>query len=129
MDSQKPVASAQIHRWDEILSEEMSPFLTRQYVSGEQAMLARITLRKGCVVPLHQHSNEQIAYIVSGALEFHVDGKLYVVSAGELLVIPANAPHSAVALEDTVDLDIFAPPRADWLAKDDSYLRQAPPGI
>jgi quercetin dioxygenase-like cupin family protein len=87
-------------------------------------MLARIVLKKGCVVPTHQHPNEQIAYIVSGALQFDVSGTVHTVSAGEVLVIPANVPHSAVALEDTVDFDLFAPPRQDWLANDDSYLRQ-----
>jgi quercetin dioxygenase-like cupin family protein len=111
------------HRWSDITPEQMSPTLTRQYVSGEQAMLARIILKKGCVVPEHSHPNEQIAYIVSGALEFLVAGTPYVVRAGEILVIPANVPHSALALEDTEDLDLFAPPRQDWLNNDDAYLR------
>ena len=101
----------------------MSPTLTRQYVSGEKSMLARIVLLKGCIVPEHSHPNEQIAYILSGALEFVVAGTTHIVRAGEILVIPAGIPHSAVALEDTVDLDLFAPPRQDWIDKDDSYLR------
>ncbi len=114
---------ATLHRWAEIEPEQMSPSLTRQFISGEQAMLARILLKKGCVVPEHSHPNEQIAYIVSGALEFVVGGETMVVRAGEVLVIPALVPHSATALEDTEDLDLFAPPRQDWLDKDDSYLR------
>jgi quercetin dioxygenase-like cupin family protein len=118
------ITAATKHRWEDIAPEPMSPFLTRQYISGQQSMLARIVLKKGCVVPTHQHPNEQIAYIVSGALQFDVSGTLHTVSAGEVLVIPANVPHSAVALEDTVDFDLFAPPRQDWLANDDSYLRQ-----
>ena len=118
----QPVAStATLHRWDDITP--MSPLLTRQYISGDQAMLARIVLKKGCLVPTHQHPNEQIAYILSGALEFNVAGTIHVVRAGEVLVIPGNVPHSALALEDTVDLDLFAPPRQDWIDKDDGYLR------
>jgi quercetin dioxygenase-like cupin family protein len=112
------------YRWSDIPPEQMSPTLTRQYVSGEQSMLARIMLKKGCVVPEHSHPNEQIAYVVSGAMEFLVAGVSHVIRAGEILVIPANIPHSATALEDTEDLDLFAPPRQDWLNNDDAYLRQ-----
>ncbi len=113
----------QHHRWADIPPEQMSPLLTRQYVTGAQAMLARIILKKGCVVPEHSHPNEQIAYIVSGALEFQLPGQTITVRAGEILVIPANVPHSATALEDTEDLDLFAPPRQDWLDNEDAYLR------
>ena len=115
--------TATLHRWADIEPEPMSPTLTRQFVSGEQSMLARIVLLKGCIVPEHSHPNEQIAYILSGALEFTVGGTVHIVRAGEILVIPANLPHSAIALEDTVDLDLFAPPRQDWIDKDDAYLR------
>ncbi len=86
-------------------------------------MIARIVLKQGCVVPTHQHPNEQIAYILSGALEFNVAGTIHIVRAGHVLVIPGNVPHSALALEDTIDLDLFAPPRQDWIDKQDAYLR------
>lgn len=86
-------------------------------------MLARIVLRKGCVVPEHSHPNEQIAFILEGALRFNLPGETHTVHAGEILVIPANVPHSAEALEDTIDFDIFAPPRQDWIDGQDSYLR------
>ena len=101
----------------------MSPHIGRQFITGERAMLARVLLKKGAIVPEHHHENEQIAYILSGALRFVVAGEEYIVRAGEVLVIPSNVPHSAEALEDTVDLDIFTPPRADWIAGDDAYLR------
>ena len=86
-------------------------------------MLARIVLRKGCVVPEHSHPNEQIAFILNGALRFQIDGETHTVRTGEVLVIPANLPHSAIALEDTVDFDVFAPPRQDWIDGHDAYLR------
>lgn len=117
------VGAARFYRMAEIEPEQMNPLLTRQFVSGEKLMFARIMLLKGCVVPEHSHPNEQIAVILSGALEFVVDGVSQVVRGGEVLVIPANVRHSATALEDTEDWDLFAPPRQDWLDKDDSYLR------
>jgi quercetin dioxygenase-like cupin family protein len=103
--------------------ESVNPLFDRQLVTGERTMLARIVLRKGCIVPLHSHENEQIAYVLEGALKFQIQGREITVRAGEVLVIPSHVPHSAEALEDTVDLDIFTPPRADWLQGTDEYLR------
>jgi quercetin dioxygenase-like cupin family protein len=111
-------------RLKELPVEHLTPMIDRQYVHGEQAMLARLLLRKGCVVPEHSHANEQITYVLEGALQFQIQGQEIVVGAGEMLVIPPNLPHSAVALEDTIDLDVFCPPRADWIAGTDSYLRK-----
>ena len=111
-------------RWKEVELEAVNPLLDRQLVVGENVMVARVLLKKGCVVPMHSHVNEQISYILEGALKFSIDGKEIVVSAGEVLCIPPNMPHEAVAVEDTVDLDIFNPPRQDWLDKTDQYLRK-----
>ncbi|GAC1360236.1 MAG: cupin domain-containing protein [Acidobacteriaceae bacterium] len=120
---QKTAPQPSLHSWNHIAPEQLNPLLTRQFVTGQQAMLARIVLLKGCVVPEHSHPNEQIAFILSGALRFHLPGESHTVHAGEILVIPANVPHSAEALEDTIDFDIFAPPRQDWIDGDDAYLR------
>ena len=109
--------------WHTIPLEDLNPLLQRQFVVGQEIMLARVLLKKGCIVPLHSHHNEQLTYIVEGALKFYIDGQEIVVHAGEVLCIPSNMPHKAEALEDTVDLDIFAPPRADWINKTDQYLR------
>ncbi len=117
------MAKAKSYRWDEVELEHLNPLLTRQFVTGEQAMLARIVLRKGCVVPEHAHPNEQISLILRGRLRFVLAGEERVVEAGGMLVIPGGVAHSAEALEDTVNLDVFAPPRQDWIAKDDAYLR------
>ncbi len=114
-------------RWSDIPAVQLNTLLTRQYVTGEQAMFARIVLKKGAIVPLHQHPNEQITYIEQGALLFVLGEEGATVEktirAGELLVIPGNLPHSAEALEDTIDYDIFAPPRQDWITGADAYLR------
>jgi unsaturated pyranuronate lyase len=114
---------------EQIPVEHLNPLLERQIVSGEKGMVSRLLLRKGCVVPLHHHENEQITWIIEGALRFMLEegGETpteRIVRVGELLVIPGNVPHSAEALEDTIDVDFFSPPRADWLAGTDAYLRR-----
>jgi quercetin dioxygenase-like cupin family protein len=111
-------------RWKEVETERLNPLLERQLITGQELMLARVLLKKGCVVPEHSHHNEQLTYILEGALKFWIDGKEIVVHAGEVLCIPPHMPHKAEAIEDTVDLDVFYPPRQDWLNKTDAYLRQ-----
>jgi len=109
--------------WDSVQLEDLNPRLKRQFVVGESVMIARVLLKKGCIVPLHSHHNEQVTYILEGALKFTLKDREITVHAGEVLCIPPNVPHEAIALEDTVDLDIFTPPREDWIAKTDAYLR------
>lgn len=111
-------------RWKDVEVEALNPLLGRQMVTGQSLMLARVFLKKGVVVPEHSHENEQLTYILEGALKFWIDGKEIVVGAGEVLCIPPHMPHKAEAVEDTLDLDVFYPPRQDWLNKQDAYLRQ-----
>ena len=111
-------------RWNEVELETLNPLLQRQLVVGHNLMLTRVLLKKGCIIPEHSHVNEQLSYILEGALKFWIDGREIVVHAGEVLTIPPNMPHKAEAMEDTVDLDIFHPPRADWINKTDNYLRK-----
>ena len=110
-------------RFSEVELEVLSPTISRQFVVGTNVMLARILLKKGAYVPLHSHHNEQVSYVLEGALQFTLEGKEVIVRAGEILCIPAHVPHEAFALEDTVDLDIFNPPRQDWIDREDAYLR------
>jgi quercetin dioxygenase-like cupin family protein len=110
-------------KWEEIPTEAVNPRFDRHFVVGEHMMVARVLLKKGSVVPTHSHFNEQVTHIQSGALQFTINGDQITVRPGEWLVIPPNVPHSAVALEDTVDIDIFTPPREDWINKTDQYLR------
>jgi len=104
-------------------NEELNPLLFRRFVVGQNVMVARILLKKGCFVPEHSHHNEQISCVLEGALKFGIDGKEIVVSAGEVLAIPPHMPHWAEAIADTLAFDIFNPPRADWINKTDAYLR------
>jgi quercetin dioxygenase-like cupin family protein len=118
---------ARHYRWAEIPSEPLKGSISRRMVTGERIMIAHVYFKKGDSVPLHSHDNEQLTYILSGALQFHLGvrgDQEIIVRAGEVLVIPSNLPHSAVALEDTLDVDVFNPPRADWLSGTDHYLRE-----
>jgi quercetin dioxygenase-like cupin family protein len=117
-------AALQYIPWNTVPLEDLNPLLRRQFVVGQEIMLARVLLSKGCIVPEHSHHNEQLTYVLEGALKFWIDGREIVVHAGETLCIPSHMPHKAEALEDTVDLDVFAPPRADWINKTDQYLRE-----
>ena len=113
--------------WDDMPKEQLSDQLSRRLITGDKVMLTHVYLKKGCIVPLHHHENEQITYILEGALRFRIgseQGEEIVVRVGEVLHIPSNVPHMAEALEDTLDVDIFSPPRQDWLDKSDDYLRQ-----
>ena len=115
------------YRWNEMAIEALSDSLARRVITGNRMMLAHVYLKKGCVVPRHSHENEQITYILEGGLRFWIgadESQVIDVLAGEALHIPSNVPHKAEALEDTLDVDVFSPPRQDWLDKTDDYLRQ-----
>lgn len=124
------MATSTHHIWADIEPEQMNSLVTRQYVVGTNTMLVRLVLKKGAHVPLHQHMNEQISHVVSGSLAFLIEGKQEAIRAGEILCIPPHIPHEVIALEDSVVLDIFNPPRQDWIDGNDAYLREdklAPP--
>ncbi len=119
--------SAAHYRWDDIPRERVNDKLERRLITGDRMMIAHVYLAKGCIVPKHSHVNEQITYILEGALKFKLgedQQEEVIVRAGEVLTIPSSLPHMAEALEDTLDVDIFDPPREDWLNKTDNYLRK-----
>ena len=115
------------YRWDEILNEQLSETIGRKLITGDRMMLAHVYLKKGAIVPRHSHENEQLTYILEGGLRFWIgedESQVIDVMAGEVLHIPSHVQHKAEALADTLDVDIFSPPRQDWLDKTDAYLRQ-----
>lgn len=115
------------YRWNDMEKEKVTNLLDRRLITGDRMMLAHVYLKKGCIVPRHQHENEQLTYVLEGALHFWLgedEAEQIVIRAGEVLHIPSNVWHKAEALEDTLDVDVFSPPRADWLAKTDDYLRR-----
>jgi quercetin dioxygenase-like cupin family protein len=127
VDRTRPKGQLAHVRWVDVPLEPLNPLLDRQFVVGDQVMVARILLKKGAIVPKHSHMNEQVTYVLEGALKFSIDGREIVVNAGEVLTIPPDMPHAVEAMVDTVDLDVFTPPRADWISRDDSYLRAGAP--
>ena len=111
-------------RWNEVEQEKLNPLLDRQMITGENLMLARILLKKGCVVPEHSHESEQMTLVVTGSLRFQFGSEERKLGTNQAMNIPSNVKHSVVALEDTLAFDIFSPIRHDWLAGDDAYLRK-----
>lgn len=114
------------YRWDDLPAEQLKKGLSRKLITAERMMIAHVYFKSGEEVPRHSHENEQLTYILSGALHFWFgaqDEQEITLGAGEVVVIPSHLPHRAVALEDTLDVDVFSPPRQDWLAGTDAYLR------
>ena len=121
------VLGATRYRWSDLPKEELKPDLHRRLVTSERMMLAHVYLDKGCLVPRHSHENEQLTYILEGTLRFWLgedESEVVDVAAGEVLHLPSWLPYKAEALEDTLDVDIFCPPRQDWLEGSDAYLRR-----
>ena len=122
-----PSSSVTHYRWNKMPIERVNATLDRRLITGERMMLAHVYLKKGCIVPRHRHENEQLTYILEGALRFWIgedESEVLVVRAGEVLHLPSNVWHKAEALDDTLDVDVFSPPREDWLKKTDDYLRK-----
>ena len=119
--------SVTFYRWEDMPKERVSDTLDRRLITGDRVMLTHVYLKKGAIVPRHAHENEQITYILEGGLRFWIgedESEVIDVLAGDVLHIPPLVQHKAEALEDTLDVDIFSPPRQDWLDKTDDYLRQ-----
>jgi len=110
------------HRWSEVAAEAINPFITRRYLMGERITVSQLDLKRGGVVAMHAHENEQVSIMISGALKFTIEGREIVVRAGEVLVIPGNVPHRVDVLEDTLVIDVFTPIRQDWIDKTDTYF-------
>src|SRR5258708_3870748 len=118
--------SVTFYRWEDMPKEQVSDMLDRRLITGDRMMLAHVYLKKGAIVPRHSHENEQITYILEGGLRFWIgadEAQVIDVLAGDVLHIPSHVQHKAEALEDTLDVDIFSPPRQDWLDQTDDYLR------
>lgn len=110
---------ARLHRWDEIALEKVTEMISRKIVFGDALLLAHVYLKRGALVPIHQHDSEQVTYVLQGALRVHLDDEEITVREGEVLRIPGGVPHQAEALDDTLELDVFSPPRKEWLTADD----------
>jgi len=117
-------------KWEALKTESLlGGTVRRRFVYGDNSMVAQIWLDKGAEVAEHTHAAEQITQVFEGALRlvFRTTGETHDVRAGEVIVIPPNLPHSAVALEDTYESDTFSPRRDDWITGTDAYLRGGAP--
>jgi quercetin dioxygenase-like cupin family protein len=109
------MTTVRLHRWDEIALEKITEMISQKIVAGEREMLAQIYMKRGALVPMHTHDSEQMTYVLQGALKYRVGDDEIIVREGEVLHIPSHVPHQAEALDDTLELDVFSPVRADWL--------------
>jgi len=116
-------ASPQLYNWDDVLLENVKDGISRRFIAGDREMLAQIYLKRGAIVPTHSHESEQLTYVLSGALKFTLDNRDITVGPGQVLRIPSWMPHSAEALEETFELDLFSPIRRDWIDGTDDYFR------
>ncbi len=115
-----------LHRWSDIPEEQINPLIARRFITADRVTMAHFVLKRGSVVPQHSHENEQVSYIISGALKFILEGREIVVKGGEVLQIPPHVPHAAEAIEDCVAIDVFSPVRQDWVDKTDTYFNRQP---
>src|SRR4051794_40828196 len=111
-----------LHRWTDIAAEQINPTISRRFITADRVTIARFELKRGGVVPEHAHDNEQISFVISGALKFRIDGRDIAVSAGELLQIPGGTPHEVEVVDDAVVIDVFSPTRQDWIEGTDTYF-------
>jgi len=118
------MAKPRFYRWDDVTDENVTEMLSRRIVTGEREMVAQISMKKGCLVPMHAHESEQMTYVMKGALKFRIDDEEITVRQNEILHIPSGVPHEATALEETFEIDVFSPIRQDWLDKTDDYFRK-----
>jgi unsaturated pyranuronate lyase len=126
-DAMASPSTCRLFRWDDMPKERVTDQIDRRIITGDRMMLTHVYLKKGCVVPMHTHENEQITYILEGALRFRIGtepDREILVRAGEVLHVPSGVPHEAEALEDTLDVDVFSPPRQDWLDGTDTYFHR-----
>jgi quercetin dioxygenase-like cupin family protein len=113
-----------LYKWDKVQRDTLNPSLERQAIHSDHMTVARMYLKKGCLVPEHSHHNEQISMMEQGSAKFVLAGVERIMNAGEVIRIPPNVPHYVEAMEDSVALDLFSPRREDWIRGDDSYLRK-----
>ena len=113
--------------WASVPTEIVNPSMSRQIVSGEKLMIAKMKFRDGFIVPLHHHVHEQVTQVISGQMRFWFGenkDQTMDLHPGDVVVIPSNLPHEAQMIGEVEEIDTWAPPRQDWLDKTDDYLRK-----
>lgn len=116
-----PLLSTFQHRdWSRIPVERVADGVERQLINGERLMVCRLTIAARTVTPVHSHVHEQITLVERGSADFFVEGERKTAHAGDVLLFPSNIRHGATMLdEEVVLIDIFSPPREDFLPTPD----------
>ena len=117
-----PTTTVEHHRWSDVAAEAINPFITRRYLMGERITVSQLELKRGGVVAMHAHENEQVSIVLSGTLLFRIDGRETTIRGGEVMQIPGNVAHEVEVLEDSLVVDVFSPVRQDWIDKTDTYF-------
>lgn len=113
--------------WKDVKNEEVTPSMHRKIIAGEKVMMAKMKFKDGFEVPLHSHHNEQITQVISGTIRFWLgesESEIVDLHPGDVLVIPPHLPHKARMIGDVEEIDIWSPPRQDWIDGTDDYLRK-----
>lgn len=95
-----------LYRWEALELQKVTEMIARKAIPGAEHTLAQAYFKKGALIPMHAHPGEQLIYVLQGALRALVDGEEVTVREGEVLQVPALAPHQAEALDDTFVLDV-----------------------
>jgi len=119
-----PASTVTHHRWSDLAPEQITAAIARRYITAERVTVAKFELKRGGIVPLHAHENEQVSIVMDGALRFKIEGRETIVRGGEVMQIPPNVPHEVEVIEDTLVFDVFSPVRQDWIDKTDTYFRR-----
>lgn len=111
---------------DRIPEETVTPLISRKVVTGEKEMVVYWKMKAGAHAAAHRHPHEQIFWMVSGRMDFRLGEEKRTCRPGDVGVIPGGVEHEAWFPEDTEVIDIFSPPREDFLSGGTpAYMRGA----
>jgi quercetin dioxygenase-like cupin family protein len=115
----------QTYKWDTVPAEQLADNMVRRMIVGAKEMLVHWEIKKGTLAARHSHPHEQMVVMVRGKVRLAVGDDETIIGPDDIVVIPPQMPHEGETLEDTVLIDIFSPPREDFLSGDRlAYLKQ-----
>lgn len=98
----------------DVKPKQVVPGITGHYVHGNLHTVGYLLIKKGSIVPEHQHAHEQVTFILEGQLDMIINGESHSLTAGMYHIIHSNIPHSAVAVTDVIAIDTFSPVREEY---------------
>jgi quercetin dioxygenase-like cupin family protein len=97
-----------------IPEKETFPGFKGRFFHSDNMTIAHWNIKGGSAAPAHTHIHEQTVSVISGQLEFTMDGVTKVLGPGEGAVIPSMVLHGAKAVTDCYIIDTFSPVREDF---------------